>query len=203
MRAPDTTSDECGVNASQREDRFRRLYEEHYEALLAYALRRCDRVEAHDVVADTFLVLWRRLDEAPGDEEIPLWLYGVIRNVVANRYRSSRRRERLAARVAQIAYEEVATDELAADRLQTRQVLAALQQIGDADREILLLAAWEELSTAQIATVIGCTENAAAIRLHRARKRLTEVYKKENEGAGDIPGEWPRLRRPPRTRQNG
>jgi DNA-directed RNA polymerase specialized sigma24 family protein len=76
------------------EARFRRLYEQQYEPLLAYAARRTlDRSEAHDVVSETFLILWRRLDEAPRDEEIPLWLYGVARRVLANRRRSRARQE--------------------------------------------------------------------------------------------------------------
>ncbi|HEX7717708.1 MAG TPA: sigma factor, partial [Marmoricola sp.] len=45
----------------EQSDRFRELYARHFDALLAYALRRVDRPEdAADVVADTFVVAWRR-----------------------------------------------------------------------------------------------------------------------------------------------
>lgn len=174
--------------------------------LLAYAMRRSpDPDEAHDIVADTFLILWRRLDAAPGDEEIPLWLYGVIRHVLANRHRTRLRRERLSARLAQLArsaVEAVEIEEVTAAHVRRRAVMNALQQVNEQEREILLLAAWEELSTAEIAVVLSCSENAAAIRLHRARKRLTEVYRKENERTGDKRDEWPRLRRPPSESQD-
>ena len=71
-----------------------------------------------------------------------------------------------------------------------------LARLNEADREILLLAAWEELSTTEIAAVLGCSVNAAALRLHRARKRLTKVYEKENSATGHIDDEARDLRRP-------
>jgi RNA polymerase sigma-70 factor, ECF subfamily len=171
------------------ETRFRRLYETHYPSLLAYATRRLpDFDEAHDVVADAFLVLWRRLEEAPADEEVGLWLYGVIRRVVANRLRARGRRQRLAVRFASIVADIAeTTEESVARRLHAKTVFNALLQLGEHDREILLLAAWERLSTAGLASVYGCSENAAAIRLHRARKRLSEAVAKEIGESGDKP----------------
>jgi RNA polymerase sigma-70 factor (ECF subfamily) len=179
------------------EQRFRRLYEQSYEALLAYALRRVpDRSEAHDVVADTFLVLWRRLRDAPPDEEIPLWLYGIARRVLANKVRGGVRRERLSARLSQLAANAPTKDEIVDLRIHAESVITALGLLGDSDREILMLAAWENLSTAEIAKVIGCTENAAAIRLHRARRRLTDVHAKEASSSGHKNVKWLQLRRP-------
>jgi RNA polymerase sigma factor (sigma-70 family) len=185
------------------EQRFRRLYEQHYEALFAYAIRRCaNPSDAHDVVADTFVVLWRRFDDAPDDAEVPLWLYGVARHVLANRHRAKLRKERLVARLGELMNETSDTEEIAALRERSQTVVRALKRLAEDDREVLLLAAWEQLATSEIAAVLHCSENAAAIRLHRARKRLTEVYKKENERSGDRHSEWPRLRRLPEEGQD-
>jgi RNA polymerase sigma-70 factor (ECF subfamily) len=179
------------------EDRFRRLYREHYPALLAYALRRWpDPSEAQDIVADSFLVLWRRLANAPRDEEILPWLYAVSRRVLSNRQRAQTRRERLLAQFQAILRDAPAAEETASLRLDAQKLLAALLELSDSDREILLLAAWEGLPLSGLAAALGCSENAAAIRLHRARKKLTEVYRKENAGAGHKQGERLRLRRP-------
>ena len=52
--------------------------------------------------------------------------------------------------------------------------MAALGMLAEADREVLLLAAWEQLEPAEIATVLGITRTAARSRLHRARVRLRE-----------------------------
>lgn len=192
--------DEPVSSSSERgaaEARFRRLYEQQYEALLAYAARRTpDRSEAHDVVSETFLILWRRLDDAPRDEEIPLWLYGVARRVLANRRRSRVRRERLTARLIELADRTSELDEVATARLHAHAVLTALQTLREQDREVLLLAAWENLTTTEIAAVLDCSENAAAIRLHRARRRLTAACEKETDLGGHDQGERSQLRRP-------
>ena len=52
-------------------------------------------------------------------------------------------------------------------------------RLGQADREVLRLAAWEELQPAEIAAVLGCSANAAAVRLHRARQRLAGEMTRE------------------------
>ena len=81
---------------SDHDERFRDLYTRHFDALLAYAVRRVPRPEdAADVVADTFLVAWRRRSHLPAGDEARLWLYGVARNMLANKRRGDRRRDRL------------------------------------------------------------------------------------------------------------
>ena len=59
------------------------------------------------------------------------------------------------------------------DRDELLDVLRALDSLQPDDQEILRLAAWEELTSAQIAEVLGCSRGAAKVRLHRARQRLT------------------------------
>jgi RNA polymerase sigma-70 factor, ECF subfamily len=186
------------MSASDRERRFRDLYARHYAPLLAYALRRLpDSADAHDLVADTFVVLWRRLEDAPiSDEQIPLWLYGVARRVLTNRYRTRERQERLAHRIAETAAEGPSLEEVTSSRHNARRLLNALLALSEQDRELLLLATWERFTTTELATTLHCSENAAAIRLHRARKRLTEVYEKENATSGHRGNERLRLRRP-------
>jgi DNA-directed RNA polymerase specialized sigma24 family protein len=70
--------------------RFAKLYREEGRAILEYALRRVEeREDAADVVAETFLVAWRRIGEVPIGEEARLWLYGVARLTLANLHRPS------------------------------------------------------------------------------------------------------------------
>lgn len=79
------------------ERRFTELHRRHYVDVLRFVRRRLDAETTGDVVAETFLVAWRRLEEVPAD---PLpWLYGVARNAVANRRRSTGRQDRLQQRV--------------------------------------------------------------------------------------------------------
>ena len=151
--------------------RFGRLYRDQGRAILAYALRRVEDPEsAADVVAETFLVAWRRLDQVPSDARARLWLFGVARRVIANQHRAERRRSRLAERLGESLRAELATRPAPAG--EAAAVLRAMGGLGDDDRELLLLISWEELSPGEAAEVLGISSLAARSRLHRARRRL-------------------------------
>src|SRR3954454_11411469 len=79
-----------------REERFNGLHERHFEAIRRYAFRRAPAL-ADDIVSETFLVLWRRIDEVP--QNARPWLFGVARNARLNLQRSSRRQHALAERL--------------------------------------------------------------------------------------------------------
>jgi RNA polymerase sigma-70 factor (ECF subfamily) len=162
-----------------REAEFRRLFAEHYRHVLAYALRRCEqRADAEDVVAGTFAVAWRRFAEAPAEEFRLAWLYAIACRVLANQRRSLRRLAALRSRLREQPRAE------APDRGELDEVLAALRGLRREEQEILRLTAWEGLTNAELAVALGCSENAAAIRLHRARKHLAERLEKGTEPAG-------------------
>ncbi len=149
-----------------REAEFNCLYEAHYPALRAYAWRRGPDT-ADDVVAETFTVAWRRLDHVPSD---PLpWLIGIARNVRHNQERGERRRREREFRSAEAEVVPSFAEGLDGDLALTD----ALRRLPERDREILLLAAWEQLDRTGLAAALGCTKTAAAVRLHRARRRLT------------------------------
>jgi len=163
---------------------FGRLYREQGRAILAYALRRVeDREDAADVVAETFLVAWRRLGEVPPGAEARLWLYAVARRVIANLHRSERRRTRLGGRLAESLRTELATHP--APDGEVAEVLRAMAGLSGEDRELLLLVSWEGLSPGEAAKVIGVSSLAARSRLHRARRRLGALM--EGDGPAGAP----------------
>ena len=163
---------------------FSRLYREQARAVLAYALRRVDdRENAADVVAETFLVAWRRLEEVPIGAEARLWLYAVARRVIANQQRTERRRTRLGLRLAETLRTELATHPAPAG--EAAEVLRAMAGLGDEDRELLLLVSWEELSPSEASKVLGISALAARSRLHRARRRLRALLE-DTRSAGSL-----------------
>jgi RNA polymerase sigma-70 factor (ECF subfamily) len=163
--------------------RFGRLYREQGRAVLAYALRRVeDPEDAADVVAETFLVAWRRLDEVPIGARERLWLYAVARRVTANHRRAEGRRSRLAERLAESLRGELVTNPALGG--EAAEVLRAMGDLDEEDRELLLLVTWEELSPGQAAKVLGISSLAARSRLHRARRRLrTLLERRESVGS--------------------
>jgi RNA polymerase sigma factor (sigma-70 family) len=147
-----------------RRARFEAIFDESYEPLLAYARRRVG-ADADDVVAETLTVAWRRLDDVPSD---PLpWMFGVARRVISDQRRAGRRRHALVEHIGAYAQAE----EPGGTSLRS-PIFAALAQLSDADREAILLVAWEGLTAAEAATAMGCSIVAFRVRLHRARKRL-------------------------------
>jgi RNA polymerase sigma-70 factor (ECF subfamily) len=149
-----------------REKRFNRLHEEHFEAVRRYVWRR-DPALADDVVAETFLVAWRRLEEMPADARP--WLIGVARNIRLNARRSTRRQQAVATRLTETAPETAAPE----SSREGDAVRAALEKLSPADQEVLLLSVWDDLDRTAIAAVLGCTNANVSLRLHRARRRFT------------------------------
>jgi len=135
-----------------------------------YVWRR-EPTDADDVVAETFLVAWRRLDDVPSDARP--WLIGVARNVRLNARRSARRQQALGSRLSEAAPAAVVAEPAAA----SDAVQAALAQLSETDREVLLLSIWDDLDRAAIADVLGCSQPNVSLRLHRARRRFAQALK--------------------------
>lgn len=152
---------------------FTSLYERHHDQVYGYAVTRAGRDLADEVVAETFLVAWRRFEAVPRGEPLP-WLLGTARNVIRERYRSEERQRRVAgelsAWIAEADHADVA--DLVTDRA---AVLAALARLPEDDRELLTLIAWHGLAPRAAARVIGCSTATYFVRLHRARRRLDDA----------------------------
>ena len=168
--------DALGDEASDSE-RFETLYRRHLRAVTVYCARRIDPDRVQDAVAETFVVMWRRLDDIPGGEAGLLWLYRVASRVVGHDRRGTRRRRRLADRLTSRRQSTPQTPEEAAiDGDATWQVLEAAARLDGNDAEILRLFAWERLGASQIATVLEIKPNAVHQRLHRARQHLVREF---------------------------
>src|SRR4051794_24922052 len=159
--------------AAPEAERFRAAYTEHREAIWRYFVRRLHDDElAQDLTSEVFLVAWRRRREASTGELS--WLYAVARRVLANDRRAARAREaRDRALAGELATAAAAERQAAAD--DGAAVAAALAALPGRDREILLLATWEDLSTAQLATALGSRPAPARVRLPRARRRFAAL----------------------------
>jgi len=156
------------------------LFRRHHKAIYNYLFRRtADWADAEDLMSATFLELWRRRNDlAPkGDSALPL-LYGIAGNVLRNRRRSLRRRDRALTRLQVDANRapnpEDNLDERVADVDLAQNVIAALDRLRPADREVIVLHVIEQLSYAEIAEALNIAEGTVASRLSRARKRLVD-----------------------------
>lgn len=151
-------------------ERFAALFETLSPRVYAYVRRRCDLASAQDIVADTFLVAWRRRQRIPAD---PLpWLLRVASNTIANHQRGERRWMRAVNSLGQLT--GIAGASAGADHqvVQRENYLTALAALTEKEREALLLVAWDGLNSRDAAIVAGCSTRSFEVRLSRARARL-------------------------------
>lgn len=165
------TAKEVSSGAS-REARFRALYEACYPDVLRFVQRRSHPSRAEDVVAEVFLVAWRRMEETPAAPDgLRPWLFGVARRSLLNSKRGEDRREALAVRIADLA--RVAPGGEDSDVVDRRLDLAAAwPQLSATDQEALALTVWDELSATEAAAVLQISAVAFRLRLSRARRTL-------------------------------
>jgi RNA polymerase sigma-70 factor, ECF subfamily len=156
------------------EARFEDLYRVYAARVYAYALRRGSAAMAEDVVAEVFLVAWRRLEVVPRGDAAG-WLLQVARRVLANHRRGERRAGALLERLAgQLGRDSAGIDE------GDERTLRALACLSERDQELVLLVAWEDLDPSQVAEVLGVRRGTVAVRLHRARRRFAAALVAED-----------------------
>lgn len=153
-----------------RRARFEAVAGEVYEPLQRYLRRRARPDDAADALADTLLVVWRRLDEVP-DQPVP-WCIGVARRCLANQRRGEARRLRLVERTA--TQPNITSNGDPQERVDHSEpeLTAALATLSDSELEIVRLWAWERLEPREIALVLDLTANAVSVALNRAKRKL-------------------------------
>lgn len=167
---------------------FERLYRDHAQAVFAYCARRTAVEDAKDATADVFAVAWRRFGDMPNDDGQLPWLYGVARNVLKDRRRSHRRRDRLTAKIGSQPSEQVEGPEPQVVRSSEHEaVLAAISKLPEKDQEIIRLVEWEGMSREQVAEVMYVSRAAIDKRMARTYKKLARHLGVKESGVRTTP----------------
>lgn len=157
---------------SDPEHKFRALHAHAYSDVLRFVQRRDGPNNAEDIVADAYLVAWRRVHDLPKDpDDARAWLFGIARNCLLNARRSATRRAALAIRLAH--HHEPTTPAPDVDAL--LDVTTAWPHLSDEHQEALSLSVWENLTSPQAAKVLGISAVAYRLRLRAARRALTQL----------------------------
>jgi RNA polymerase sigma-70 factor (ECF subfamily) len=152
---------------------FTGLYDQYYRNVLRYTLQHADQRYAEDVASETFLIAWRRAADVPAEAELP-WLLGVARNLLRKQTAAARKQQRIANRIqAMFRPDDHLITDAAERAIERSAALGALAALPESDVETLALVTWHGLTPAEAATVVGCSPRTFAVRLHRARKKLT------------------------------
>ncbi|MEU5942363.1 sigma-70 family RNA polymerase sigma factor [Micromonospora sp. NPDC047548] len=162
-----------GPPGKRDEDWFTRVYAADYGQVVKYGQRRlADPDAAAELAQEVFVIAWRRRREVP-DRSLP-WLYGVARRLLANEWRARRAAPDVLPMTDADLLQKPGSSGADAT-VGVADLQAALVTLADLDQEILRLVGWEELTVSEAAQVLGCTRTTAAVRLHRARRRLNEA----------------------------
>lgn len=158
---------------------FGELFHRHAAALHRYVARRTRSSVADDVTSETFLIAFERRSRFDLErEDARPWLLGIATNLIHRHRIAEARTLRSAERAAAEAPIQSIADELAEipeTRLEVRRIARELRRLSMADRDCLLLFAWEGLSYEQIAEAMEIPVGTVRSRLNRARRVLRDA----------------------------
>ena len=178
---PVRADDAAVIEASKADpEAFAELFDRHAQMIHRYIARRIGPQIAEDVVAETFLVAFRRRDRyEPAQADARPWLYGIATHLISQHRRDESRQLRLhqVARPTpsvEPGHEVRVAGDVTAETVRGALV-AALDELPDLERDVLLLIAWEQLSYAETASALGVPVGTVRSRLNRARHRVREA----------------------------
>jgi len=189
--ANDSVTDEELVARARAKDfgAFEQLLDRYEDKIfrLAYRFVR-NETEAKEILQDTFLSIWRKLDTFKGDAQFGNWLYRVAANTALMRLRAQRRHPEVSTEELPVGYldnygqippagENWARrpdDELQSDELR-RHIQSAVDVLPEIYRTVFLLRDVEGLSTEETGEILGISVPTVKTRLHRARIALRDT----------------------------
>ncbi len=151
--------------------------------------------DAQDVVQSAYLSAFRALNDFEGACQLSTWLHRIVVNTALMKLRSRRRKPEESIEALLPAFQEdghhveqfsewsAPADQLL-ERKETRAAIrACIEQLPENYRAVLKLRDIEELSTQEVAGMLGMTPTAVKVRLHRARQALSTLLRKQYASA--------------------
>jgi RNA polymerase sigma-70 factor (ECF subfamily) len=170
------------INAPER---FAEVFDRHYDEIRAFAYRRLGPEHADDIAAEAFARAFaQRTGFDQSHESARPWLFGISSNLIRMNSRTESRRLRAYARsdIETTADFAGAAADRASDEVSATAMLAKVARLGRKDREVLLLHAWADLTSAEIGEALGIPGATVRTRLARARKKLAASMEPDQNG---------------------
>jgi len=165
---------------------FHGLYSRHAEEILSYGLNRSSSDDASDMLAETFLIAWRKFDDIPNGIEAKYWLYGVARRVLHGQRRKATASNHLTNKLRQSLTRNSldSFEETTAEQFCMEQILHSLPEL---DQEIIKLSFWENLTSIEIGKVLDMPPATIRTRLARAKAKLKTEIQEVGQGLKQNP----------------
>lgn len=154
---------------------FAALVERHERMALSVAYGCCNRADiAADAVQEAMIRAWTRLPSLREPERFAAWLANIVRNVAMDQGRRKKPTLGEAALAAHAAH-DADPSEASHQREEQARLQQALEQLDDVTRSAVTLRYYEDLSSKQIADLLGLSPAAVDMRLSRARQELRRL----------------------------
>ena len=157
-------------------DAFEVLVNDYYEVMFKMAYKWCgNQRDAEDITQEACIKLARGIGGYKGKSKFTSWLYVLVINTAKDWYKSQNRHPEGTELLEVVVAEDPQSDQ----KLYTRQVLAEVNKLPDAEKESLLLVMGQGLSHKEAARLSGVKESTISWRIHEARKKLQNIFGKE------------------------
>ena len=192
MEIPSSAVDELARTESARvradEETLAALVSEYAGTLyrVSFSVLRT-AADAEDAVQEAFLRVLRHRDTLDEVRDRRVWLIRIVWNIVLDRKRRAKTRpetDDVAELARVLPAEGLSAEDRAAAAQHHAQVLACVETLPAKEREVLMLSAFEELTSVEIAQVLGITESSVRSRLFRARNLMAGLLGRERQGPG-------------------
>jgi len=192
MEIPSSAVDELARTESARvradEETLAALVSEYAGTLyrVSFSVLR-NAADAEDAVQEAFLRVLRHRDTLDEVRDRRVWLIRIVWNIVLDRKRRAKTRpetDDVAELARVLPAEGLSAEDRAAAAQHHAQVLACVETLPAKEREVLMLSAFEELTSVEIAQVLGITESSVRSRLFRARNLMAGLLGRERQGPG-------------------
>jgi RNA polymerase sigma-70 factor (ECF subfamily) len=162
---------------------FERLYKAMFAEVFRYARRRTDVQTSEEVVAETFVTVWRRREDAPvgsGPERVRQWVFVIARLTLMNLQRAALRRGEVTSFLGHVV--PVVEPDHSTVVVERSVAVRALLRLSASDQDLILMVAFDGLSVGDVSRVLGCRPSVVTTRLNRARRRLDNAMEEEMVG---------------------
>ena len=167
--------DVLAQQSHQNPTAFAELYRRHMPPVYRYVLIRTQNVEdAQDVTAQTFMTAFERIQSYRPQGKFRAWLFGIARHKTVDYFRKVKLMTQL-DHIEQLPHPAPSPDEIVTQKLELERVQVALTQLAPDRAEALSLRLFGELSAREIAGMLGKTEGAVKMLIHRGWQDLRAI----------------------------
>jgi RNA polymerase sigma-70 factor (ECF subfamily) len=159
------------------------LMDRHAERLFHFLVRSLqNETDAADLAQETFVKIFQNRAKFDLKQKFTTWLFTIASNLVRDRYRWRSRHQQVSLDAENDQTESALKDTLTAVELHPDQNLQTEERAGEVRKAVaalpdelkqpLILAVYQDLSQAEIATILNCSVKAVETRIYRARQQL-------------------------------